>query len=254
MQIVLVGCGSVSAVAKDKYRKAEQYLKDATVLERANDQLFKAKESRKVIQETVRKFRVDAEISSRQIKRLEDEKTKSLKAFKTVQDAAKTAGLPKEANATQEDKTKQIQIAGQTKSGAEIYLMLHKYKNEVKKVDATVTREQTKSNFLTDRALKVEGQLAKIDTNIEAMEQQIEDYKMYQNLLNANKTLENLNLGDNKLAQILDTDNIMSKLQKDNDVADITIQEFDKKGDSNEIKEIINSGEKKDSITDDDLI
>ncbi|MDR3233712.1 MAG: hypothetical protein LBT46_08650 [Planctomycetaceae bacterium] len=48
MQIALfAGCDSTTAVVKDKYRKLDKYIKDTTVLERANDQLAKAKDSRK---------------------------------------------------------------------------------------------------------------------------------------------------------------------------------------------------------------
>lgn len=200
------GCGAAKvgkAVVDDKINQFEKYLKDNTVLPRANVQLTEAKQSRSKLDELVKQRRVEVEVSKRQVQRLEEEATKSKNAFETVQETAKTGGLPKLSEATDADKGKLFQIAGQSKTGSDVYAMLQTYKDKVRKVNDAVNREKTKQTFLAGQADKVETQLRSIDNHIDSLERQIEDYKMYQELFAANQKIADLNIPSGQVEQIL---------------------------------------------------
>jgi hypothetical protein len=253
MLLVSTGCDSITAVAKDQKNQVEKYLKDKTVLQRANVQLEEAKNSRKKLEEIANKFNIDAEIALRQIKRVNEEKDKTRNAFETLQGVAKNAGLPKFVEATPEDKAKQISVGAKTYTGEDVYRVLKEYKASITKADTAVAREQKKSDFLKDRSEKIRNQMSRVDNNISEMEQKIEDYKMYQEMLAANKTIDDLGLSDDKMKQILATDSIVSELQKQIDSSDIAVEIKDKESSSADLKDELNSGGPA-SITDDDLI
>ena len=256
--VMFSGCGAAKvgkAVVDDKINQFEQYLKDNTVLPRANVQLAEAKQSRSKLNELAKQRRVEVEVSKRQVQRLEEEAAKSKKAFETVQETAKAGGLPKLSEATDTDKEKQFQIAGQNKTGSEVYAMLKTYKDEVRKVNDAVNREKTKQAFLAGQADKVEAQLHSIDNHIDGLERQIEDYKMYQELYAANQKIADLNIPSGKIEQMLKTDNIISELQKLNDGAAVGIEQGGTATDTAAIKEAINNETAEAlSITGDDLL
>ena len=251
--VVCVGCDSVSAVAKDKKNQVEKYLKDATVLQRARVQLADAQKSRVKLKEIADKFNVDSEVASRQIKRLEEERGKTIEAFKKVQDAAKKAELPKLSDATSEDKAKSIQIGTKAYTGADVYRILGEYKAEVEKASSAVEREQKRSDFLKDRAEKIRSQMTRVDNNIAEMERKIADYEMYQELLAANKTMDALGLSDDKMDELLNTGSMMAELQKKVDESDVILDLKDQENRSTDLKQEINRGSSF-SITDEDLI
>lgn len=251
--IACAGCDSVSAVAKDKKNQLDKYLKDATVLPRANVQLEEAKKSRAKLKEIADKFNVDAEVALRQVQRVEEEQAKSKKAFEMLQDAAKKAGLPKRVEATPEDLQKKIQVGTKTLTGDDVYNTLRQFKSEVEKATAAVAREKTKADHLKKQAAGIKDRMNKIDANIDEMERKIEDYKMYQEMLAANKTIDDLGLNDDQMKQLLDTDNILSELRKSADRAEVGLEIKDKEGAASGLKEELNSGGSS-SITDDDLI
>ena len=251
--VVCVGCDSVSAVAKDKKNQVEKYLKDATVLQRARVQLADAQKSRVKLKEIADKFNVDSEVASRQIKRLEEERGKTIEAFKKVQDAAKKAELPKLSDATSEDKAKSIQIGTKAYTGADVYRILGEYKAEVEKASSAVEREQKRSDFLKDRAEKIRSQMTRVDNNIAEMERKIADYEMYQELLAANKTMDALGLSDDKMDELLNTGSMMAELQKKVDESDVILDLKDQENRSADLKQEINRGSSF-SITDEDLI
>ena len=248
-----VGCDSIPAVAKDKKNQVEKYLKDKTVLERARVQLADAQKSRAELKKTADQFHIDAEVAIRQIKRLEEEKEKTIDAFKKLQDAARSAELPKLADATVEDKAKTLQIGSKTFTGAEVYRVLGEYRTQVENANAAVEREQKQSDFLKDRAEKIRGQMSRVDNNIAEMERKIADYEMYQKLVAANKTIESLGLSDDKMDELLNTDNILAELRKEVDRADVQLEMKDKENRGSDLKQELNRGTSF-SITDDDLI
>ena len=260
--VMFSGCGAATttvnagkAVVDDQLSQFEEYVNGATVLPRANEQLRKARESRSKLDELAKQRRVEVEVSKQQVQRLEEESAKSKKAFETVQEAAKAGGLPKLSEATDADKEKQLQIAGQNKAGSEVYAMLKTYKDEVRKVNDAVNREKTKQAFLTGQANTVETQLRSIDDHIDSLERQIEDYKMYQELLTANKKIADLNIPSGKIEQMLNTDNIISGLQRLNDEAAAGFKQVGEANDAGAIKDVINSETAGAlSITGDDLL
>ena len=247
-----VGCDSLSAVAKDKKNQVEKYLKDATVLERARVQLADAQKSRADLKKLADQFHVDAEVALRQIRRLEEEKEKTVEAFKRLQDAARNAELPRLADATAEDKVKNIQIGTRIFTGAEVYRVLQEYRANVEKADAAIERERKQSDFLKDRAETIRIQMSRVDNNIVEMERKIADYEVYQRLLAANRTVESLGLSDDKMNELLNTDSILAELRYRVDAADIELELQDQIGQGTDLRqELIRPSF---SITDDDLI
>ena len=252
MIVLSTGCDSIGAVAKDKKNQVEKYLKDATVLERARVQLADAQKSRAELKKFADQFHVDSEVAIRQIKRFEEEKEKTVEAFKKLQDAARSAELPKLADATAEDKAKTIQIGAKTFTGAEVYRVLQEYRAAVEKADDAIGRERKQSDFLTDRAEKIRAQMSRVDSNIAEMERKIADYEMYQRLLAANKTIESLGLSDDKMNELLNTDSILAELRQQVDEADVKLDMKDQEIRGADLRQELNRPSF--SITDDDLI
>jgi len=250
--VVLVGCDSISAVAKDKKNQVEQHLKDATVLPRARVQLADAQKSRAELKKIADQFHIDSEVALRQVKRLEEEKDKTVAAFTKLQDAARTAGLPILADATAEDKAKTIRIGTITLNGDEVYRELGKYRTQVETAGASIERERKQADFLKDRADRIRAQMSRVDNNIAEMERKIADYEMYQKLLAANKTIESLGLSDDKMDEILNTDSILAELQKKVDEVDVQIEMIDQRDRSTDLRDALRGPSF--SITDDDLI
>jgi len=250
--VVPIGCDSISAVAKDKKNQVEKHLKDQTVLPRARVQLAEAQKSRAELKKIADQFHVDSEVALRQIRRLEEEKDKTVEAFKKLQDAARSAELPRLADATAEDKAKTIQIGARAFTGAEVYRVLQEYRTDVEKADATIERERKQSDFLKDRAEKIRAQMSRVDSNIAEMERKIADYEMYQRLLAANKTIEDLGLSDDKMDELLNTDSILAELRKKADEADVMLDMKDQESRGADLRqELIRPSF---SITGDDLI
>jgi len=244
--LVYVGCD----IAKDRKNQVEKHLKDATVLPRARNQLADAKNSRVKLKEIADKFYVDSEVAIKQIKRLEEEKEKTVEAFTKLQDVARNAELPKLADATAEDKAKTLQIGTKTFTGEEVYRNLKEYKAEVEKANAAIEREQKRSDFLKDRVEKIRSQMSRVDDNIAEMERQIADYEMYQELLAANKSID---LPDDKMSELLNTDSIMTELRKKVDEAEVRIDMTDQVGRDDDLKGTLGGGSLF-SITGDDLL
>jgi tetratricopeptide (TPR) repeat protein len=250
--VVHVGCDSISAVAKDKKNQVEQHLKDATVLPRARVQLADAQKSRAELKKIADQFHIDSEVALRQIRRLDEEKDKTVEAFTKLQDAARNAGLPRLADATAEDKAKTIRIGTITLTGEDVYRELGKYRTQVETANAAIERERKQSDFLKDRADRIRAQMSRMDNNIAEMERQIADYEMYQRLLAANKTIESLGLSDDKMNELLNTDNILAELRKKIDEADVQIEMMDQRDRSTDLRDALRGPSF--SITDDDLI
>ena len=247
------GCDSGVAVVKDKKNQVEKYLKDATVLERARVQLVDAQKSRAELKKIADDFSVDSEVALKEIKRLEEEKTKTVEAFKKLQDTARNAELPKLADATAEDKAKTVQIGTKTYTGEEVYRVLREYKAQVEKAESAIERERIQSKFLKERAEKIRSQLIRADNNIADMERKIADYEMYQKLLKANKTIDSLGLSEDKMSALLNTDNVLTELRKGIDRAEVQLEMKDQEVRSSELKQELN-GRPSFSVTDDDLI
>jgi len=251
--VVQVGCDSASVVVKDQKNQVEKYLKDATVLPRARNQLADAQKSRVKLKEIADKFHLDSEVALKQIKRLEEEKANTVEAFTKLQDAAKNAELPKLIDATAEDKAKTVQIGTKTFTGEEVYRVLKDYKTDLEKANSTIEREQKRADFLKDRADKIRSQMSRVDDNIVEMERQIDDYVMYQELLAANKTIESLGLSDDKMKELLNSDSIMSELRKEIDKLEVGIDMTDQRNRDDDLKDALSGGSSF-SITGDDLL
>ncbi|MCL2303981.1 MAG: hypothetical protein FWC43_01405 [Planctomycetaceae bacterium] len=251
--VAYIGCDSITAVAKDKKNQLEKYLKDKTVLERARVQLVDAKKSRTKLKEIADKFYIDSEVAIKQAKRLEEEKSNTVEAFEKLQDAARKAELPKLVDATAEDKAKTIQVGTKTFTGEEIYRVLKEYKTQVEKANSTVERERKRSEFLKDRTEKIRSQMARVDDNIMEMERQIDDFELFQELLAANKRIDDLGLSDDKMNELLNTDSILSELRKKVDETDIQIGMKDFEDKITGLKQELRSGTSF-TITGDDLI
>ncbi|MCL2348831.1 MAG: hypothetical protein FWC50_11310 [Planctomycetaceae bacterium] len=244
-----IGCDA----AKGKMSQVEKYLKDKTVLDRARGQLADAQKSRKDLQKITNEFTIDSEVALRQIKRLEEEKEKTVEAFTKLQNAAKKAELPKLADATAEDKAKSIQIGTKTFTGDEVYRTLKEYKAQVEKANDAVERERKQSAFLKDRAEKIRSKMSHVDDNIAEMERTIADYELYQKHLAANKKIESLGLSDDKIDELLNTDSILAELRKKTYEADVQFEMEESKTKGADLKQELTSGSSF-SITDDDLI
>ena len=243
------GCNA----AKGKMGQVEKYLKDKTVLDRARGQLADAKKSRAELKKIADQFHIDSEVAIRQIKRLEEEKEKTVEAFNKLQDVAKSAELPKLVDATAEDKAKTILIGTKTLTGDEVYRTLKEYKAQVEKANDAVERERKQSDFLKDRSEKIRSRMSRVDDNIADMERAIADYEMYQKLLAANKKIESLGLSDDKMDELLNTDSMMAELRKKVDETDVQLEMEDQKNRGTELKEALTGGSSF-SITDEDLI
>ena len=250
--VVLVGCDSISAVAKDKKNQVEQHLKDATVLPRARVQLAEARESRAELKRIADQFHIDSEVALRQVRRLEEEKDKTVEAFTKLQDAARNVGLPRRADATPEDRAKTIRIGTISLTGDEVYRELERYRTQAETANASIERERKQSDFLKDRADRIRTQMSRVDNNIAEMERKIADYETYQRLLAANKTIESLGLSEDTMDEILSTDNILAELRKKVDEADVQMEMIDQRERSADFREELRGPSF--SITDDDLI
>ena len=253
--VMFSGCGAAKvgkAVVDDQINQFEQYLKDKTVLPRANVQLTEAKQSRSNLDKLAKQRRVDVEVSKRLVQPLEEEAAISTKAFETLQEIARAGGLPKKIEATEADMNKQFQVAGQSKSGSDIYRMLQQYKDEARKINDKINREKTKQAFLSRQAEQVEGQLRSIDNHIDDLERQIEDYKLYQELYAANQAIADLNLPTGKVDQLLKTDSMIEELKKLNLTSGIIIEQDTKTQSADDIKDALTGGGF--SITSDDLL
>jgi len=253
MLVAQVGCDTASVVVKDQKNQVEKYLKDATVLPRARNQLADAQKSRVKLKEIADKFHLDSEVAIRQIKRLEEEKANTAEAFTKLQDAAKNAELPKLIDATAEDKAKTVQIGTKTFTGEEVYRVLKDYKTDLEKANSTIEREQKRSDFLKDRAEKIRSQMSRVDDNIVEMQRQIDDFVMYQELLAANTTIESLGLSDDKMKELLNTDSVMAELRKEIDKLDVGIDMTDQRNRDDDLKKTLEGGSSF-SISGDDLI
>ena len=248
-----VGCEPAVDAGKGAMAQLEKEFKKGTVLLRAKGQLADAQKSRADLKKMADDFHVDAEVSLKQIARLEEEKGNTVAAFKKLQDAARNAALPKFAEATPEDKAKTIQIGTKTFTGAEAYRVLEDYKAQVEKANAAVARERKQADFLKERAEKIRSQIPRVDNNIADMERQIADYEMYQKLLAANKKIESLGLSDDKLKELLNMDSNLAELRKEVDRAEVQLEIKDQESRHTDLKEELNRGSLF-SITDDDLI
>jgi len=213
----------------------------------------RGEKSRSTLNDLAKQRRTEVEVSKRQVQRLEEEAAKSENAFSTVQEAAKAGGLPKLVEATEADKEKQFQIAGRGYTGSAVYDLLKTYKDEARKVNDTIKREKTKQSFLAGQADNIEKQLSAIDNHIDDLERQIEDYKMYQELLKANQTIANLNIPSGQIERILNTDSMLGELQRLNDTAAVNISQIDTAGDAERLRTEITTVTSF-SITDDDLL
>jgi chromosome segregation ATPase len=246
------GCRTVTSTVGGQIAQIEKMLKDNTVLERAHNEVAKAKESRRNLQTTAQDFRVNVGVAVREIERFEEEIADSRNAFTSVQDAAKAAGLPRRADATPEDMTKQIQIGTRTLTGSEVYSSLQQYKNEIGRAESRITLVRRRLTHYTNEAAKIETQLPGIDANIDQMEHQLDELKMYRELLQASRTLKGI-LPENRLDSLLNSDSMFAEMQKQIDILATTLNAGGDTRLPQEIKDEINTG-KKPSITDDDLI
>jgi len=230
----------------------ENDFKKGTVLLRAKGQLADAQKSRANLKSIADQFHIDSAVALRQIARLEEEREKTVEAFTRLQDAARNAELPRFADATAEDRAKTIQVGTRAFTGEEVYRVLREYKLQIENANAAIERERKQSDFLKDRAEKIRSQMPRIDNNIAEMERKIADYEMYQRLLEANKTLADIGLSDDKLNELLNTDSILAELRKEVDASDIQIEMIDQMHqDASLREELIRPSF---SITDDDLI
>ena len=94
--------------------------------------------------------------------------------------------------------------------------------------------------------------MARVDSNIAEMERKIADYEMYQRLLAANKTIDDLGLSDDKMDELLNTDSILAELRKKADEADVMLDMKDQESRGADLRqELIRPSF---SITGDDLI
>ena len=243
----------ISVDVTKKEEEVIRILENPTTLKEAKIKLSDAKNSRVELKKIADNFYRKSESALRQIKRLEEEKEKSIEAFTKVQETARKAELPKLADATAEHKAKSIQIGTKTLIGEEIYRILKEYKAEVEKANAAIEREQTQSNFFKNRVEMIRGEMSRVDNNIAEMERKISDFEMYQELLKATATIKELGLTDDKMTQLLDTDNIMTILQGEIDEADIRINTIVQQNQGTDIKQELTNGASF-SITDDDLI
>ena len=251
--VSLIGCGDVVDYGKGKAAQLTKQFKDATVLERMQGKLADAKKSRLKLKEIADKFYVDSEVTLKQIARIEEEKEKTVEAFGKLQDAAKSAGLPKFADATAEDKAKTLQVGTKNFTGDEVYRALREYKTQVEKVNTTVERERKRADFYKDRAEKLRSQMPRIDDNIAKMENDIADYVMYKELFEASKTLSDLGLSDDKMNELLNTDSTLAELRKEIDTLAVKVDVNDQENSVSDLKEEISRGSSP-SITGDDLI
>jgi hypothetical protein len=248
---LFTGCDTVQGVVGDQYIKLRDYLRDKTVLQRANVQLDDAKKSRAKLQDVADKFDTDAEVELRQVKRLEEEAGKTEKTFAALQDVAKKAGLPKLIDAKPEDKAKQISFGGKNLTGSDVYHVLKEYKKNLKKASDAIARGEKKALFLKDRAEFIENSMGRIDDNIAEMERHIEDFEMYRDMLAANKQIDALGLSYDKVNQLLNTESITSELQKKVDQMAVGTEKHAKSRLADDLRNI---GIGEDSVTGDDLL
>ena len=202
LSISFIGCDSATDAAKGVAAQLQEEFEKGTVLLRAKGQLADAQKGRAELKKIADQFHVDSGVALRQITRLEETKNGTVEAFTKLQEAARSAELPKLADATPEDKAKTIQIGTRTLTGADVYRILQEYRTEVEKAAAAIERERKQSAFLKERAEKIREQISRADANIAEMERKIADYEMYQRLLKAKQTIEYLGLSDDKMKEL----------------------------------------------------
>ena len=249
---LLTGCDSTTAVVKDTYNQVDEYLKDKTFLPRINVELAEAKASRAKLKDIADKLFVDAEVALKPVEELTVEAEKSKTAFIKLQDIAKQAGLPKKAEASPEDLAKKISVGGKELRGKDVYDLLKDYKGEVTKATAAVERQKKLSDMKRSLANTVNDRMDRIDENIDKMQAQIENYKVYQEMVIAGKTAKDLGLDDDALKQLLNTDNTMGELRKRTDTMAVESEKLYQESLKGDVKGTLTGGDN--SITGDDLI
>ena len=250
---VHVGCENVSNAVKGKMEQLKDEFDKGTALLQMQGKLASAKESRADLKKMADDFYVDSEVALGRIKRLEEEKGKTVETFNKLQDVAKNAALPKFTDATPEDLAKTIQVGTKTFTGEEIYRNLRDYKTQVEKADDAVSRERTQSDFYKGRADKIRSAMSRIDDNITKMERDIADYEMYKKLYDANKKMESLGLLDDKIDQLLNAGSDLAKFQDEIDRLAAQVKLGDEANRGGELDQELRRGPSF-SITDDDLI
>lgn len=222
--IVLAGCDQATktagtaieagtAAANEQLRQLEDEIKKGTVLVRAKQQLANAQNTQKKIADTISSYRVEVGVFEREIGRLEEAKARSTRAFNTVQEAVKQAGLPKLIDATDEDKAKQIQVSGRTISGREAYEQLQALKKEVGDVDKEIAGKREDMSAAQQDADEMGKQHQTIASQISDYEKQIKEFERLQQRLENAKKIEALGLSKDEVNQALQTAGINIELQ-----------------------------------------
>jgi len=212
-----VGCDIGRAVVADQLRQVDKVLRDATVLARARDQLASAQNKQREIADKATGYRVEANTLGRRIERLERARAESRKAFETVQGSVKQAGLPKLAEATDEDKMRRILVAGSTMSGHEAYRLLEKFKQEV--IDTTTAIDEAKDDIaaVLEMANEADQLHRAITREISETQMDIRKLERLQDRRANVESIDKLRLTQEEISTALNMGNVRKELQDEID-------------------------------------
>ena len=228
--VVPVGCNKDMVDAgRGMKARLEQQFKDSTVLLRIEGQLAQARDARNSMKSMADDLDVKANATLRGIKRIETEKEKVVARFETLNNAAQDAGLPPFVDAGPEGMAKTIRVGTRNFTGSQIYQTLRELKSEVERANTTTERGRIRSDFLMKRAETIRAQVFLVNRHIADMENEIEDYKMYAELVQIGETLD---LADSKMKELLNTGSNLSAINRSVDDMATKVKQMDDRFDT----------------------
>ena len=246
---VSAGCDSAVNAAKGMQRRLQKKFDNKTILLQMEGKLSDAEKAREQLKEMVKNLYDRSEAKQLQIKRLEAEKEGIIKEFTELQDFAKNAGLPKSADATEEDKAKTFQIGTKSYSGEAIYRVLGKYKDELNEKTGEIESAQEWSKSKKVLADEIQSQMPFLNKKIEELQARIEEYKIQQNLYLASRSID---IPVSQMSSLLNADETANKMQEE---IDVYVVQWKKKVEAAEDATMMNDLKRPAiPVTDDDLI
>jgi len=158
---------------EDMDRQTAAAFADAACLPDARNRLAKAREKRIEVAKTLAGFRRQSATAHERIKRYESEKAVPLDQFRKLQAVLQNEGVPKYADATQEDKARTIQIGAQTYTVESVFLDMRILKAGIERKNNAITVERIKVDNFEKLANVAHIQMSRVDGDIAVLELKI---------------------------------------------------------------------------------
>ena len=174
--ILLIACvsgGSVYYVLRGWGEEVKEKFDRQTAILQAKGRLAEAKNKRAEAKKQANDIHVRNETLLSEISDIEKAKEKARDNFKTLNEIAKKAGLPKESAAEAEDRTKTIRVGVSIFTGEEIYRQLEKYKIQMDDAEALITTIGEESKFFKGLVEKSRLRISTMDREITELDREI---------------------------------------------------------------------------------